>query len=629
MEGKHKRTATIVVSSLLLVAMVIAVTVGVTKNSESDKGVSTSTKSIQALCESTDYKTTCVESLSESAGNTTDPKELINSGCDEEFKTLEEAQKDERVKQVLMDCRGMAEEAIADLKRSMNQMGEINAGNFNEVLADLKIWLSGAITYQETCLDGFENTTGDAAMKMREILKKSMEMTSNGLAMITDISTQLEALHLFEGNQSRRRLLSLDRIRAVRRGWLPSWVSETARKLIGENPEMIKADLVVAKDGSGKYRTIREALNEVPQKSNTTFVLYIKEGVYEERVIFDKGLTNLVVIGDGPTKTKITGGLNYIDGTNTYHTASVVVQADNFIAKNIGFENSAGPEKHQAVALRVSADKVIFHNCQMDGYQDTLYAHTYRQYYRDCVISGTIDFIFGDSAAVFQNCVMLVRKPLDNQQNIVTAQGRKELRQPTGIVLQNCTIASDPEYFPVRHQIKSYLGRPWKNHSRTIIMESQIDDLIQPEGWLPWEGDFGLDTCYYAEYNNRGPASSKEHRVQWKGVKELTRTRVERFTAAQFLEGDTWIPASGVPYVPGLMFPPPADSPRAMEMEDDLEKLDKKATNDNDDEEGEDKKSKDDHDKDKKSEDSDHKHKSITTSHFVNHHHFSSDPVQI
>ena len=240
-----------------------------------------------------------------------------------------------------------------------------------------------------------------------------------------------------------------------------------------------------------------------------------------------------------------------------------VVLGDFFIAKDIGFENSAGPEKHQAVALRVGADMSIFYNCQMDGYQDTLYVHTYRQFYRNCVITGTIDFIFGDSSVVFQGCTLVVRKPLDNQANIVTAQGRKDNRQPTGIVLQNCTITADPAYYPVRNQLKSYLGRPWKEFSRTIVMESFIDDLIQPVGWMPWDGTFGLDTCFYTEYNNRGPSSSKANRAQWKGVKEVTKAQVEHFTASQFIMGGTWIPNTGVPYTPGFIFPPPPDRSNA------------------------------------------------------------------
>lgn len=234
---------------------------------------------------------------------------------------------------------------------------------------------------------------------------------------------------------------------------------------------------------------------------------------------------------------------------------------DYFVAKDIGFENTAGPDKHQALALRVAADKSIFYNCHMDGYQDTLCAHTYRQFYRDCTIRGTIDFVFGDAAAVFQNCTLAVRKPMKEQHCIVTAQGRTDLRQPSGIVLQNCSIVADESYNEVKGEAKTYLGRPWKQYSRTIIMESKIDDLIQPEGWLEWNKTFAFDTLFYTEFNNKGLGSSKADRVTWSGVKELPIERVQRFTASNFLDADLWIPSTGVPYTSGfLLSPPQSDS---------------------------------------------------------------------
>lgn len=225
------------------------------------------------------------------------------------------------------------------------------------------------------------------------------------------------------------------------------------------------------------------------------------------------------------------------------------IQGDYFVAINMGFENSAGPQKHQAVAIRVQADKSIFYRCSIDGYQDTLYAHTMRQFYRDCIISGTIDFIFGDAVAVFQNCTFVVRKPLENQQCIVTAQGRKERHQPSGIVIQRCTIVSDNT---VKFDNKAYLARPWKNYSRTVFMESYIGDLIQPDGYMPWQGPngtlSGMDTCFYAEYNNTGPGSNKSKRVKWQGIKKLTSQSVTSFLPYMFFNGDDWIKVTRVPY---------------------------------------------------------------------------------
>ncbi|CAJ1957749.1 unnamed protein product [Sphenostylis stenocarpa] len=125
------------------------------------------------------------------------------------------------------------------------------------------------------------------------------------------------------------------------------------------------------------------------------------------------------------------------------------------------------------MAARVRADRAVFANCRFEGYQDTLYVQAHKQFYRSCIVSGTIDFIFGDAAVVFQNCIMVVRKPNDNQQNMVTTQGREDKQQATGIVLQKCTIKPDDKPVPVKDKIRSYLGRPWKEFSRTIVMESK------------------------------------------------------------------------------------------------------------------------------------------------------------
>lgn len=235
------------------------------------------------------------------------------------------------------------------------------------------------------------------------------------------------------------------------------------------------------------------------------------------------------------------------------------MHGDDFIARDIGFENSAGAEKRQAVALRASADKMMFFNCHIEGYQDTLYTHAYRQFYRDCLISGTIDFIIGDSAAIFQGCTLLFRKPLKDQQNMVTAQGRMDLRQPTALVLQNCTFKADPE---LKQQVRSYLGRPWKEYSRTIIMESFLDDFIHPDGWMARDNkSTTLQTVFYTEFNNRGPASPKAQRVKWPGVKELPPSRIKRFTAAEFLDGNRWISRRTVHYAAGFIFPVPKKDP--------------------------------------------------------------------
>ncbi|KAA8536810.1 hypothetical protein F0562_029288 [Nyssa sinensis] len=560
--GRRRKVAVVGVSSIVVVAMVVAVAVGFDNHNKQSnhQNVSTSMKFIHTLFPT--FRNT---------NNTipNSPKDPIRIGFQVAISQIQEAvknsiflrgfQRDPRITMALDDCKELADFAMDDLQRSFDELANFDGLTFNDLMADILTWLSGAVTNQETCLDGFENTTGVVGDRVREFWKAPMQLTSNGLAMVAETYS---ALSVFDASTRSRRLLSTEELPVVDNDeQFPSWVNAGKRRLLRAKPNEIKPDLVVAKDGTGKYKTINEALQDIPKKNVKTFVLYIKEGVYEEQVQFNRSLNRLMIMGDGPTKTRITGRLNFIDGTPTFHTATVIVLGSNFIAKDIGFENTAGPEKHQAVALRVGADMSIFYNCRMDGYQDTLYVHTYRQFYRDCTITGTIDFIFGDSAALFQNCLMLVRKPMDNQQCIVTAQGRKEKHQATGIVLQNCTITADPSYLPVKSTFKSYLGRPWKEYSRTIIMESYIDDLIMPEGWLPWNGNFALDTLNYAEFNNRGPGSSKTKRVRWRGIKEIAPNRIQQFTPSVFLWGNSWIPQTGVPYAPGLIFSASKDNP--------------------------------------------------------------------
>ncbi|MCH4805154.1 pectinesterase family protein, partial [Pasteurella multocida] len=140
-------------------------------------------------------------------------------------------------------------------------------------------------------------------------------------------------------------------------------------------------------------------------------------GVYAEYIIVPKTAVNLLMYGDGPTRTIVTGNKNFVDGVKTMQTATFANLAPGFIAKYMGFENSAGPEKHQAVALRNQGDQSAFFDCNIHGYQDSLYVQTNRQFYRNCEISGTVDFIFGVSTTLIQNSKIVVRKPLANQFN--------------------------------------------------------------------------------------------------------------------------------------------------------------------------------------------------------------------
>lgn len=222
----------------------------------------------------------------------------------------------------------------------------------------------------------------------------------------------------------------------------------------------------------------------------------------------------------------------------------VAVSGKGFIARDMTFQNTAGPENHQAVALRVDSDQSAFYRCSMEGYQDTLYAHSLRQFYRECRISGTIDFIFGNGAAVLQNCKIFTRVPLPLQKVTITAQGRKNPHQSTGFSFQDSYIfATQP----------SYLGRPWKQYSRTVFMNTYMSGLVQPRGWLEWYGNFALGTLWYGEYKNYGPGASLSGRIKWPGYHVIRdATTASYFTAGRFIDGRSWLPATGVRFTMGL-----------------------------------------------------------------------------
>ncbi|XP_072997327.1 probable pectinesterase/pectinesterase inhibitor 21 [Typha latifolia] len=554
---EKKNIGIIGVSVVLLVAVVATIAVvthhgGSSSTPAAEPQLSSSVKSIKEFCKATDYQQTCQSELESAAGNATTPTDLaklifnvtsnrIKSALNQSV-VLAELAKDKRTSGALENCRELLEYAVDDLQTSFQQLGGFQMTNFKKAVDDLKTWLTAALTYQDTCLDGFENTTTNAGDSMRKALNSSIELTANILAIVDEFSSTVQNLEipLFS-----RRLLS--------DGDMPSWMSAGRRRLLQASPSDLKPNVTVAKDGSGDYKTINDALAAAPEKSKDIFVIYIKEGVYAEYVTVNRSKPNIAMIGDGATKTKITGNRNFMQNITTKDTATFAAIGDGFFARDIGIENTAGPENHQAVALRVQSDQSVFYHCRFDGYQDTLYAHALRQFFRECTITGTIDFIFGNAQVVIQNSQIIVRKPMDNQQNIVTAQGRKEKRAASAIIIQNCTVSADPAYYPVRNKIPTYLGRPWKEYSRTIYLQNQLDDLINPQGWLPWLGDYGLKTCFYAELDNHGPGADMSKRAKWRGVKSISYDHAQQFTVEHFIQGQLWLPHTGVPFIPGLL----------------------------------------------------------------------------
>ncbi|KAI8025058.1 putative pectinesterase/pectinesterase inhibitor 7 [Camellia lanceoleosa] len=334
--------------------------------------------------------------------------------------------------------------------------------------------------------------------------------------------------------------------------------SVSGRKLLqtsGGGQVKVNIMVIVNKDGSGNFTTISDAVAAAPNNTaaNTGYFMIYVVGVYEEYVSIAKNKQYLMIVGDGINKTIITGNHSVADGWTTYSSATVAVVGPRFVAINITIRNTAGAIKQQAVALRNDADLSTFYKCSFEGYQDTLYTHSLRQFYRECDIYGTVDFIFGNAAVVFQNCNVYPRLPILGQFNTITAQGRTDINQNTGTSIQNCTITAAPDLAANNGTTQTYLGRPWKLYSRTVYIQSFLDSLINPAGWAMWSGTFALDTLYYAEYNNRGPGSSTANRVNWPGYHVINATDAVNFTVSNFISGNSWLPTTGVPYTGGLM----------------------------------------------------------------------------
>jgi pectinesterase len=231
---------------------------------------------------------------------------------------------------------------------------------------------------------------------------------------------------------------------------------------------------------------------------------------------------------------------------------AAAVVGGNFLARDLTIENSAGPSKHQAVALRVGADLSAFYRCSFVGYQDTLYVHSLRQFFRECDIYGTIDFVFGNSAVVLQSCNLYARRPMASQSNIYTAQGRTDPNQNTGISIQKCKVAAASDLAAVQSSFRTYLGRPWKQYSRTVYLQSELDSVVDPAGWLEWDGTFALDTLYYGEYQNTGAGASTSNRVKWKGYRVISSSEASTFTVGSFIDGDVWLAGTSIPFSTGL-----------------------------------------------------------------------------
>jgi len=295
--------------------------------------------------------------------------------------------------------------------------------------------------------------------------------------------------------------------------------------------------LVVAQDGSGNYKTIQEALDAVPVDNKKPVEIYIKKGIYTEPLTLAKGKDWVTMIGEDKDNTILTyhnhtGAVSPKGDTiNTYTSASFFIYADHFKARNLTFQNNAGFTAGQAVAVFANGDELSFFNCNFKGFQDVLFCSGVgsRQYYRNCYIEGTTDFIFGPSTVVFQSCEIHSKK----NSHVTAASTPQDV--PFGFVFFDCKLTADTGLNHVS------LGRPWRPYASVTYIRCWIGPHIFAEGWNNWKNPANEKTARFAEYRSSGPGANPTARFPW--THQLTDEQVKTYTLKNILGGkDKWNP---------------------------------------------------------------------------------------
>jgi pectinesterase len=284
------------------------------------------------------------------------------------------------------------------------------------------------------------------------------------------------------------------------------------------NPQQYKYIFTVAKDGTGDYKYIQDAIDAMRVYPLAPITLYIKNGVYTEKIELPANNTDVTFIGESVEKTIISFSDYSGRGKHTTFTSyTAKISGNRFMAQNITFANTAGTVG-QALALYVDADKAVFKNCRFLGNQDTIFAagENARQLFQDCYIEGTTDFIFGPSTAVFQNCTIRAKS-----NSYITAASTTPGKK-FGYVFLDCKIIADSGV------TKLFLGRPWRAYARTVFVRCELPKQIAPEGWNNWGNPQNESTTFYAEYRNNGEGAALSKRAGW--IKQLTDKEAKEYT---------------------------------------------------------------------------------------------------
>lgn len=297
--------------------------------------------------------------------------------------------------------------------------------------------------------------------------------------------------------------------------------------------------ITVNKDGSGDFKIIQEAIDCIPKSNKNEVKIFIKNGVYKEKINIVTDFITL--IGEDSVKTVITFDdyakkkFSNDEFYRTFNSYTVFIQGNNCTASNLTIENSSGcgNEVGQAVALYVEGNNVKFKNCRLIGCQDTLFTGPLpeepvegndfggpmegnprivgRQYYEECYIEGDVDFIFGSAIAVFNKCEIFSKERNAETNGYITAASTPEGSE-FGYVFTDCKLTGNARCESV------YLGRPWRDYAKTVFINCYIGSHIKKEGWHNWNKELACKETYYGEYKSYGPGASNNTREKWSHI---------------------------------------------------------------------------------------------------------------
>lgn len=285
--------------------------------------------------------------------------------------------------------------------------------------------------------------------------------------------------------------------------------------------------IYVDKNGNGDFKSINKAIKSIPNGNTDRVIILVGPGTFKERFTIKKDKGPVTLQGSGNRETTVSWNLNAERAGGTFKSASVSVFSDDFVAKDIAFENTSpspppGAVGQQAVAFMISGDKAEFYRVAFLGYQDTLYDRYGRHYFKDCYIRGSIDFIFGDGQSFYETCYL---ESVATSFGSLSAHKRMSKEDDGGYVFSECTVKGTGYL---------YLSRAWGEYSRVVFIKTYFDGIIRPEGWSDWEIAARQKTVFYGEYKCYGPGANRQGREPWSH--ELSDSQVK-----PFLTKESWI----------------------------------------------------------------------------------------